>query len=155
MSRTIHVSDARLTILERIVDLAERVVNEAVGVQEQFDSETYEIPADLFLGFYEALGELIEAEADQAPAVAKCSLADALQIGGWFYFVGQIRGYTATFPWEGEQYIYVPKTEDNLEDEPVIPHNDVWIPAGWFAGDWYGPIAPPVTKERKALSDGH
>lgn len=73
---------------------------------------------------------------------AKLTVTDALQIGGWFYFVGAISGIYATSA-TGAHYIYIPNPIDQT-NTPVVPFWGEWLSPHRFIGDWYGPISPPV-----------
>ncbi len=88
------------------------------------------------------LRNAIKVTQDSVSESEKLTVAEALQIGGWFYFVGTISGIYATAV-TGAHYIYIPKPIDQTAD-PVIPFWGEWLQPHRFTGDWYGPISPPV-----------
>ncbi len=79
---------------------------------------------------------------DSVSEPEKLTVAEALQMGGWFYFVGTISGIYATAI-TGAHYIYIPKPIDQPSDH-VIPFWGEWLEASRFNGDWHGPISPPI-----------
>lgn len=58
----VTISAARLAWLERVADLAERLTTEAWPLQEQFNPETFEVPADIIDRLTLAFNELWESE---------------------------------------------------------------------------------------------
>ena len=84
----------------------------------------------------------IKVTQDSVSEPEKLTVAESLQIGGWFYFVGTISGIYATVV-TGAHYIYIPEPIDQTRNL-MIPFWGEWLQPHRFTGDWYGPISPPV-----------